>query len=194
MLKTAHTDEQRSNGVWDYISPSRLNLWLRCPLAFRLRYIDGIVAPTTPSLFLGKMVHFGLEILYRHRQLGIDLDLAAIASRMAATAKEHDVPFLLLIIPSPIDVCEHYDIRIDRKDYPNYQPSRLSDLLVEMAVAQDIAHLNFFPHFQSADPDALYFRDGDDHWNDAGQKLAAELTAAMIKKESIVVESVDPKP
>ena len=61
---------------------NRLNLWLRCPLAFRLRYIDGIIRPTTPSLFLGRMVHFGLEIYYRHRQLGIELDAAAIAARI----------------------------------------------------------------------------------------------------------------
>ncbi len=50
---------QRSGGVWDYISASRLNLWLRCPLAFKCRYIDGIRTPTTLSLFLGKQVHHG---------------------------------------------------------------------------------------------------------------------------------------
>ena len=64
----------RPAGVWDYISPSRLNLWLKCPLAFKLRYIDGVRSPTTPNLFLGKRVHQGLEIFYRHRQLGIQLE------------------------------------------------------------------------------------------------------------------------
>jgi len=49
--------EQRAAGVWDYISPSRLNLWLRCPLAFRLRYIDGIRSPPSPAMFVGKRVH-----------------------------------------------------------------------------------------------------------------------------------------
>jgi hypothetical protein len=39
-----------AGGVWDYISPSRLNLWLKCPLAFKLRYIDGVKMPTTPAL------------------------------------------------------------------------------------------------------------------------------------------------
>ena len=39
--------------VWEYISPSRLNLWLKCPLAFKLKYIDGVTTPTTLSLFLG---------------------------------------------------------------------------------------------------------------------------------------------
>ncbi len=29
---------QRDNGVWNYVSASRLNLWLRCPLAFRFLY------------------------------------------------------------------------------------------------------------------------------------------------------------
>jgi hypothetical protein len=41
---------ERRGGVWDYISPSRLNLWLRCPLAFRLQYIDGVRTPTTPAV------------------------------------------------------------------------------------------------------------------------------------------------
>ncbi len=96
-MHDAQTRAQQRNGVWDYVSPSRLNLWLRCPLAFKLRYIDGIISPTTPSLFLGKMVHFGLEIFYRHRQLGIDLDLDAIASRLhdawAAAIEDDNISF-----------------------------------------------------------------------------------------------------
>jgi len=54
-----------------YVSPSRLNLWLKCPLAFRLKYIDGIREPTTPALFLGKAVHASLETYYRHRHIGV---------------------------------------------------------------------------------------------------------------------------
>jgi putative RecB family exonuclease len=73
---------ERAGGVWNYISPSRLNLWLRCRLAFRLRYIDGIETPSSPSLFIGKMVHAGLECWYRHRQLGITLDPADVAHRL----------------------------------------------------------------------------------------------------------------
>jgi hypothetical protein len=58
----------RPAGIWDYVSASRLNLWLRCPLAFRIKYIDRVPSKTTPSLFIGKTVHRGLEIHYRHRQ------------------------------------------------------------------------------------------------------------------------------
>jgi putative RecB family exonuclease len=54
-----------------YVSPSRLNLWIKCPLAFRLKYIDGVREPTTPALFLGKAVHASLESYYRHRHIGV---------------------------------------------------------------------------------------------------------------------------
>ena len=76
--------EQRNGTVWDYISPSRLNLWLRCPLAFRLRYIDGIRSPTSPAMFLGTIVHAGLELLNRHRQLCVELSPEDVATRMLA--------------------------------------------------------------------------------------------------------------
>ncbi len=79
--------ERRSGGVWDYTSPSRLNLWFRCPLSFRLKYIDGIRTPTTPSLFLGKMAHQGLEILHRHKQLCVELSPEDVATRMLAGMK-----------------------------------------------------------------------------------------------------------
>jgi hypothetical protein len=51
--------------IWDYISPSRLNLWLKCPLAFRRRYIDGVESATSPSLFVGKVTHEVLDAVYR---------------------------------------------------------------------------------------------------------------------------------
>lgn len=81
-LLTRDSLAERSGGVWMYISASRLNLWLKCPLAFRLRYIDGIKTPTSRSLFVGKMVHSALECFYRHRQLGIMLDAADLARRV----------------------------------------------------------------------------------------------------------------
>jgi len=80
----AITDE-RPHGIWDYISPSRLNLWLKCPLAWKLRYVDGIKTPPTPALFLGTRVHDCLEFFYRHRQLGVELSVEAAVQRMAGS-------------------------------------------------------------------------------------------------------------
>ncbi len=65
-LKTS----EPTTGVWDYVSPSRLNLWSKCPLAFRRRYVDGIESPSTPSLFVGKVVHGVLEHVYSCLDVG----------------------------------------------------------------------------------------------------------------------------
>lgn len=64
------------------MSPSRLNLWLRCPLAFEFKYLQGIEVATSPSLFLGKTLHALLECYYRHRQLGISVGMAELTSQM----------------------------------------------------------------------------------------------------------------
>ena len=81
-LMTRQPAPQRQGGVWNYISPSRLGLWIRCPLAFRFRYIDGIRSPTNPNMFIGKICHSGLEAFYRHRQLGVTLNAEDVAKRM----------------------------------------------------------------------------------------------------------------
>jgi CRISPR/Cas system-associated exonuclease Cas4 (RecB family) len=76
--------QERSTDVRAYISPSRLNTWLRCPLAFKLRYIDGIRSPPSKSMFVGKMVHAGLECFYRHKQVGVMLPAGDVVQRMDA--------------------------------------------------------------------------------------------------------------
>ena len=76
--------DQVDSGIWDYISPSRLNSWIACPLKFQFRYVDGMRSPSTPSLFLGKQVHAGLETYYRHRMLGITLTPEDVTARMNA--------------------------------------------------------------------------------------------------------------
>ena len=62
--------EQSEPLVWDYVSASRLNLWLKCPLAFRRRYIDGVMTPPSASLFVGKVVHDVLDGIYRCASVG----------------------------------------------------------------------------------------------------------------------------
>ena len=74
--------EDRQASVDSYVSASRLNCWLACPLRFKFRYYDGIRTPASPSLFLGKVVHFGLEAEYRHRQLGVNLDAEQVVGKM----------------------------------------------------------------------------------------------------------------
>src|SRR5688572_9144538 len=88
--------QNRPSGIWDYVSPSRLNLWLRCPLAFRLKYVDGVPTPTTPAAFVGKMVHRGLETYYRQRQAGITLSAREVT---AVVQRDWDAAAFLAKVP-----------------------------------------------------------------------------------------------
>jgi putative RecB family exonuclease len=70
------------------VSASRLNLWLRCPLAWKLKYIDRVPDVTTPSLFIGRQVHRGLERLYRRRQLGLETHVEDVTAPLLASWDE----------------------------------------------------------------------------------------------------------
>jgi hypothetical protein len=54
-------------------------------LAFKFRYVDGLVTPPSPAAFLGKQVHSSLETFYRHRQLGISLGMADLSQGLYDT-------------------------------------------------------------------------------------------------------------
>ncbi|MBM4091890.1 MAG: PD-(D/E)XK nuclease family protein [Planctomycetes bacterium] len=84
-LPATSVTPDRCGSVFDYISASRLNLWIRCPLSFKLVYLDGIRAATSPALFLGQRVHQGLEVWNRHRQLGAPIEPRAVADQMMST-------------------------------------------------------------------------------------------------------------
>jgi CRISPR/Cas system-associated exonuclease Cas4 (RecB family) len=71
--------------LFDYISPTRLNTWLSCPLKFKIRYLEGLKEPTSPSLFLGKRVHGGLEFYYRRLQDGHNVATSEVVQRMVDT-------------------------------------------------------------------------------------------------------------
>ena len=88
LLDFLRTAEPAAN-VWDYVSASRLNLWAKCPKAFRLRYLDGVEAAPSVSMFVGKVVHGVLEHVYRCRSVGTiasEADLPAfVESAWAST-------------------------------------------------------------------------------------------------------------
>jgi putative RecB family exonuclease len=93
--------DERPADVRAYVSASRLNAWLRCPLAFKLHYIDGIRSPPSPSMFIGKVVHSSLERFYRHRQLGLELGAADLARRLieswGAAIEAEDMQFKAVV-------------------------------------------------------------------------------------------------
>jgi putative RecB family exonuclease len=53
--------------VRNHISVSQIKMFLRCPLQYKFRYIDGLKISPTSSLTLGKSIHSALESNYSQK-------------------------------------------------------------------------------------------------------------------------------
>ncbi|MDB5334646.1 MAG: hypothetical protein JWN70_265 [Planctomycetaceae bacterium] len=108
---------------------------------------------------------------------------ARILERIYQVCVQNQTQLVVMIIPSPGDLIEGYDFcQIDHQKYPEYQPQALSNLFADAAREQHLPVVNLFDPFSKSDAQRLYFRGGDNHWNDEGQKLAAEIVAPVIAK------------
>ncbi len=112
--------------------------------------------------------------------------MAHVLGRTAALAKKEGIPLVLLVIPSPIDVCPAYDVRVNEKAHPSYRPRNLAAPLVRIAQSLGLPCLDLFDSFRKSNPGALYFHGTDDHWNAAGQDLAARLLAGFLLEKKIL--------
>jgi hypothetical protein len=101
----------------------------------------------------------------------------ALLGRIRAVTSAAGVPALVLVVPSAIDMCDRYDVRVDTTAFPEYVPSRLSAEAAGAAERQGLPVVDLFDRFRREGADRLYYRHGDDHWNADGQDLAARLVA-----------------
>lgn len=105
-------------------------------------------------------------------------------SKIVADSK--NIQFMVLIQPSSRDLSTN--LRLNYKyftRYPNYKRNSLTDAVNKACIHNEISCLNLFKIFARNNPDAIYFKDGNDHWNDAGQELAAKETAKYIYKNML---------
>src|SRR5690349_15067135 len=51
----------------DHLSATQINMFQRCPLQYKFRYVDGLKTPPDSGLLLGITVHKGVEHNYRHK-------------------------------------------------------------------------------------------------------------------------------
>jgi lysophospholipase L1-like esterase len=113
----------------------------------------------------------------RYKVALMDRLLGAIQSDM----NQRGVPLVLLIIPSPIDACEGYDIHVDSVKYPQYERRRISGTIDSLAALHGIRRVNLWEPFRAAGACSLYYRGGDLHWKENGQALAVRLVADSLR-------------
>lgn len=68
-----------------HISPTQLNMYLRCPAQYYFRYIEGMILPPKSALTKGKAVHKGQEVNYKQKiETQEDMKLSDIQEVVAA--------------------------------------------------------------------------------------------------------------
>ncbi len=78
-----------------HISPSQVNMYLRCPAQYYFRYVEGVILPPKAAMTRGKAVHHSIETNYKqkiesHEDLPLSdvLDVAATAFEIEAEHTE----------------------------------------------------------------------------------------------------------
>jgi hypothetical protein len=104
--------------------------------------------------------------------------LAGVLSRIAAMLGNAETSGLVVVIPPAVDVCEEHSFQADLRRWPEYSRRRLSRWSAECARASGLPVVELFPHFAGPECRDLYFRAGDNHWNDRGQERAASLVTS----------------
>ena len=103
--------------------------------------------------------------------------MGAVLRAIRDEAAARGVRLVVMVVPSAADACETYEFRVNRARHPSYDPRRLTATAERLAADAGIPVVSLWDAFQRAGACALYFRFGDDHWNERAQALAATIVA-----------------
>lgn len=114
--------------------------------------------------------------------------LDAIIAAMGNLAEVNGVPLAIMVVPHPMDLLggDHASGFVDPAEYASYDPARLTDTMEDLAQKNGLPVLNLFQTFQTGDVNSLFLKGGDDHWNGAGQALAAEAMAGFLTAQGLL--------
>jgi hypothetical protein len=105
----------------------------------------------------------------------------AVLRQASETARSAGARFFVVIQPSQIDLTKNSMLSYeDLGQYPDYRPDNLSRVVENILARRRIDGISLFHAFSAQSAEDLYFKGDDDHWNDAGQSLAAKLTAERL--------------
>lgn len=110
-----------------------------------------------------------------------------VLAGFANLSKQKNVPVLVIVEPSSRDLTKNLSPNFQNfSAFLGYKPENMSSFVQQSCEAAQLPYINLFSDFQKNDPSSLYFIENDDHWNDRGQKLAAELTAKKILRMKVL--------
>jgi hypothetical protein len=116
--------------------------------------------------------------------------MRGVLAQIRRTADHNGTRVLVLIIPSPTDVCDVCDAgHVDSTEFPAYHRSALTDALQKIATEDQMETFNLFRPDWLREVKQIYFR-RDPHWNDRGQALAAQLVGDYVISRGLLRDSL----
>lgn len=113
--------------------------------------------------------------------------MGAVMQAIRDKAREHQVPLVFMFIPHPSDVVSGYDWpAVDHAQFPDYLPRNLVGPLESTASNLSTPAVSLFDPLTSKVDEGLFFRGGDDHWTDAGQRRAAQAVAQRLVDDGML--------
>jgi len=113
--------------------------------------------------------------------------LTALLGEAKNICAQNNTKLLIIIEPAVFDLSQNHLFGIKNLEtYENYKPDNLSRAIESACQANQLLNINLYPIFKESEPEKLYFKINDDHWNDTGQKLAAKVTSDYIYKNGLL--------
>jgi lysophospholipase L1-like esterase len=112
--------------------------------------------------------------------------MRAVLARIRDVAAQNRVTLAFLLIPHPMDVTDGYEWgRVDRARFPGYDARNQIRFLEDAARGLGVPYVSLYDLFRASEPEQLYLRGSDDHWNAAGQRLAARAMADYLRARGL---------
>lgn len=108
-----------------------------------------------------------------------------LLAHIATECRRRGVPCVAVVVPSAVDLCRSFEVRVDPEQYPAWSPTRLTDTFVALLADAELPALDLAPVFRDAGPEPLFRLPRDFHWSTAGQALAARHTAEFLRARSL---------
>jgi len=149
-----------------------------------------IYKASQPRKFSNFGDHYDIDIALHPKQESSTTKvrlMSAVLSKAKELADNKGVAFMVLIEPSVIDLTETNSALSYQylQQFPSYQRNRLTEIVRKICLDKKIHALDLFGPFLKNHPEKLYFF-ANDHWNDAGQALAAKETASYIISNALI--------
>ncbi|HEX9259394.1 MAG TPA: PD-(D/E)XK nuclease family protein [Acidimicrobiales bacterium] len=124
------------------LSPSRVEAFTSCPLAFRFASIDKLPEPPSPHTAKGTLVHRALELLFTRPAPGRTIESALDSLDCAVTEMQADPEWLMLGLDADAELAFVDDAeRLVRRYFTMEDPNQVRDIGLELRLEVQVDHL-----------------------------------------------------